>query len=417
MNLNSIPEGWFNWINSNIGGRAVERLQYLDPDLNPDQVINWNTAARHAGYGCMLIYSLDDPAEITAHAKDLSGDVIIYPVSTVPTLAEMERVPTLLLLLREPEEFFRKKWQSIKYGKSDPIAQPMLKNVSPSQWFAYGIGLKRWIAITTEGQPAAKYRTRCPDFKIWNRLSAMGHDWPDDKLKHADTWDSKTDEYWHWSLSNPCTDSVIPEMNLDRFVAYYPMRQMPCCGVAVKESGELVPIGALPDEKNANGWVWADEKTNAAFQSISNEVASREPKIPVPESQVKAFWTASVLIARLRNSSATISKSSLALAFVAVLAITVFLPSRFMHEEEANIERGGGDSQVVTTKNVPESINKLKAELDALKITYTLTTKGSSTIIVVNSIDPGKPEVMAFLMRNKLAIPSHKKLVIEIRPQ
>lgn len=416
-----LPVGWFNWLITNYDGYATQRLTIVDPKNSAKPVLNWNRNAQAAGYASVLVYATDDPRNNTDHAEDrvgtLSNDVVLHPISHMPTLAEREEQIEVLTLLREPEDFFINAWDFVQRGGCGFIDEQNFSDVQPKHWWAYGVGLKKWIEQTADGQPDSVHRNICPDYASWNFMKSLGFEYPDIKLDLQWFWNSPQSNPWHWSLENPCTTTDIPAMKPEGFVAFYPMTPIPCCGVAVKESGELVPIGALPDEKDANGWVWADEKTNAAFQAISKEVASRMREIQPVKYSIKAFLTTSVLMARLQKSSAAISKSSLGYAFVALLAVTLFFPARHMYEDEGNVERGGVDSQVVYAKDLPGSVNALKTEMDSLDIAYSMATKEGSTIIVVNSIDPGKKEVMAFLMRNKLAIPSHRKMVIEIRPQ
>lgn len=261
--LNSVPDGWFNWFNPNLGGQAVDRLKCLDPDQSENQVLEWDRAAKLAGYGRVLVYSMEDPSAKAAHSGGLSNDVVIYPISHVPTLAELETYQDFLLLLREPESFFQDYWSSIKLGGSGRIARFGLDNVPVAHWLAFGQGLANWIEKTAKGKPYSMYRINCPDFTVWNGWKSMDINRPDAKLDLEKCWNSPQNNSWRWSLSNPCTQSDIPAMSLSGFVAYYPIFQMPCCGVAVRESGELVTIGALTSD-----WAWANEETVAAFEII-----------------------------------------------------------------------------------------------------------------------------------------------------
>lgn len=271
-----IPNAWFNWLNQNLGGTAIERLTLIDPDSSAAKVLNWNRNAKKAGYACVLIYSTEDPSQHTDHAKTLSEDVVLHPISHMPIRSERDGQFEVLSLLREPENFFINGWAMVRGGGGVSIDKRGLADVPPAHWWAYGIGLKKWINRTAKGQPDSVHRNNCPDYAPWNHMKAIGLEYPDTKLSIQKCWNSPQSDFWHWSLSNPCTPTDIPAMSLDGFVAYYPMRQMPCCGVAVTESGELVPIGALPDEKDARGWVWADEKANAAFQAIAREVVAQK---------------------------------------------------------------------------------------------------------------------------------------------
>ncbi len=260
-----IPNAWFNWLNQNFGGTAIERLTLIDPDSSAAKVLNWNRNAKEAGYACVLIYSTEDPSQHTDHAKTLSEDVVLHPISHMPTRSERDGQVEVLSLLREPENFFINGWALVRGGGGVSIDKRGLADVPPAHWWAYGIGLKKWINRTAKGQPGSVHRNNCPDFAPWNHMKAIGLEYPDTKLSIQKCWNSPKSDFWPWSLSNPCTPTDIPAMSPGGFVAYYPMRQMPCCGVAVTESGELVSIGALPDQDASGNWAWDDGSIRKAF--------------------------------------------------------------------------------------------------------------------------------------------------------
>jgi hypothetical protein len=117
----------------------------------------------------------------------------------------------------------------------------------------YGKELKEWITRTAESEQDSIYRIKCPDFSFWNDI---GPDFPDVKLEGS----------WCWDFNTHCTPEDTPEMKQDGYIAYFPMRQMPCCGIARREDGTLEPFGALPDEKDADGnWVWDDGSIRRAL--------------------------------------------------------------------------------------------------------------------------------------------------------
>jgi hypothetical protein len=189
----------------------------------------------------------------------------LHPISHAPTDSTQDEYEDVLNLLREPEDFFVNGWALLKRGGGVGIDQFGLAEVPMPHWWAFGIGLKKWIKCTSKGKSGSIHRKNCPDYAPWNAMKAMGMDYPDTKLDLERCWSASGSPAWSWSLSNACKPTDIPAMSKGGFVAYYPMRQMPCCGVAVTESGELVPIGALPDQDASGNWAWDDGSIRKAF--------------------------------------------------------------------------------------------------------------------------------------------------------
>ena len=91
------------------------------------------------------------------------------------------------------------------------------------------------------------------DFSTWRWTQHL-----DPTLLDLDCWLSR---------DRPWTKAEIPALERYGYVAFYPMRQMPCCGIAIDTRGSLHTIGSLPTEDGQ--WLWDDGTIRAAFEALT----------------------------------------------------------------------------------------------------------------------------------------------------
>ena len=272
-----VPDGWFDWMFPNKdspSGQAVCRIQILDVQRSDSSLAQWNVVAREAGFDCVLVFSTEDIPAFAHLSPHLDGDVELIPVGVVPNEAESLGRAALLKRLREPESFFQILWNSTREGGLLCIEDLGMSEVPTSHWWAYGNGLRRWIANAKAGGAQEELWQRSCDYSKWNAWKAVGV--ADVKLDLDLCWNAKAEIGWHWNTSTPCTVTDIPSLGSDGVIAYYPMRQIPCCGIARRQDGSLETIGALPDEKDANGnWVWDNGSIRKAFTNPTSWLLER----------------------------------------------------------------------------------------------------------------------------------------------
>lgn len=269
-----IPSGWFNWQyvqKTDSGDIVVNRLQLLNVDANGDEVETWNKNAINTGYGCVLVYSTQDEPAFTDHLTNLDDSTVIHPISHMPCDSEIESQSEMLVLYCEPEDFFTHDWALVQAGGGVTIDRHGLSEVLLARWWVFGLSLKKWIQQTAEGKPDSVFRNICPDYSPWNHMKAIGYEYPDTKLDLNRSWNKPQKGVWPWSLDNPCTVSDIPALADHGYIAYYPMRQMPCCGIAIDTKGKLHTIGALPTEPDGS-WAFDDGSIHQAFEQKAQEL-------------------------------------------------------------------------------------------------------------------------------------------------
>ena len=144
-----------------------------------------------------------------------------------------------------------------------PIEKLGFADVTPVQWSAYGQGISKWIEDTKQGY-TQEVGVAMRDFSKWNPWEHLGG--PSRMLDLTEHFDTPTTRTWPWSVDNPITKKDVPNLGSD-IEAFWPMRQMPFCGVARTISGVLKAVGALPDTKDADGnWLWDDGTIRKALQ-------------------------------------------------------------------------------------------------------------------------------------------------------
>jgi hypothetical protein len=264
-----IPEGLFNWSyvykTSSGGNMLIKRLHFLNVDEGDDQVISWNRNAKDVGCGCVLIYSLEDLNHHKDYIVGLSDDIVLQSVNPEYTQSKRRRYASIFTSLCEPEHFFKNNWNLLLMRGGLYMNELNLAEVSMVQWWAYGAGLVTWIKNTANGKPGSEFRITCTDFSSWNFMKTKDVRYLEIKLNINRFWCSSEDGSWGLGLDNPCTPNEIPAMSLDGFVEYYPMRQIPCCGIAIDTKGKLHTIGALPTEVDGS-WAFDDGSIREVFE-------------------------------------------------------------------------------------------------------------------------------------------------------
>lgn len=242
-----IPEGWFNWIGdrgARADGYAPQRLQLVRFEGHGEAIARWSANAYDAGYDCALIASIDEGFQVE-DVQGLRGDVAFCPVAP----SDLDRPDHQMLhdMLREPDEAIAANWVAVKLGGGYDIDDVGFHSVTPSQWWAYGEGLREWIAATAKGQSRAAARRNTPDFSRWQWLDGV----EPAQLDLAWSWSGAADSTWPWSVNKPCTRAEVAALERAGCIAFWPMRQMPCSGVALHQDGRLLPVGALTSD-----WAW-----------------------------------------------------------------------------------------------------------------------------------------------------------------
>lgn len=242
----ALDRRWFNWTGLNGSGNppfAINRLEILTFEdkcsfaspSNP--VAKWVRNACKQ-YRCMLIMSDEDKIHIS-EITGIDEAVEFHRISRQPWIHSPEQHLMLRQLLREPEDFFRVGWSDLRGGGGFSTTE----HADPEQWLRYGEGVQAWARPTEIGN---KLEASCPVFTSWRWSNYLDPE----KLSFEGCFGE----------SRVWTHAEVPNLK-DRFgfVRFHWMRQMPCCGVGVRANGELVPFGALTDEKDALGdWIWDD---------------------------------------------------------------------------------------------------------------------------------------------------------------
>ncbi|PWF48350.1 DEAD/DEAH box helicase [Massilia glaciei] len=238
-----IPTAWFNWTGAK-GARNfnVERLSLVSVDCGGEELLRWSENARSAGYGCVLIAHVGDGFHL-GDLKGLDGDVGFIAIAAAPAPAAPEEHALLLATLREPDDFFGVAWSALRRGGSGKLYD--YESVTREQWWGYAVALQKWIEETREGGPNAHARQRRADFSIWRAHAGLQI-----RLGLAECWDLGA----RW-----LADDVGP-LKASGYAAYFPMRQMGCCGVAVDHLRRLHTVGALSAD-----WEWDDGTVRAAM--------------------------------------------------------------------------------------------------------------------------------------------------------
>ena len=256
--IHEIPAKWFNWVGrapgyqSSLPPFAPERLSIVSaPQEAPNSAARWCKNSLAAGYDCIFIDSVDDK-----HCVDELGleNGIGYDI-VAPSESGRTENPRLQNELREPDEAIVLLWDNLRLGGGAPIEKMGFAEVTVIQWIAYGRSMHDWIQQNTEGN-GASVRTETPDFSKWNPWERFGG--ASRMLSLSEHFDTLPTDHWPWSVENPITKKDVPNLASD-IEAFWPMRQMPFCGVARTFAGELKAVGALPDAKDINGnWLWDD---------------------------------------------------------------------------------------------------------------------------------------------------------------
>lgn len=250
-----IPSGWFNWQyikKTDSGEIAINRLQLLNVDVNGDEVEIWNRNAIKVA-DCVLVYSPEDNPKFTDHLPSLNGSTVLQPVGYMQSELETEEQNEVLCMCRNPDDFFTDDWDSVRQGSDCGSLEAMQRVMLPlSLWFAFGLGLEKFIQHNTDSW--------------WGR-----HDERMSKSSLQWSWNNTEEDLWPWSLDNPCTVDDIPSLADHGYIAYYPMRQMPCCGIAIDTEGKLHTIGALPTEPDGS-WAFDDGSIRQAFEQKAQEL-------------------------------------------------------------------------------------------------------------------------------------------------
>lgn len=252
-----LPDGWFNWVGNKGSSHSVQRLQLLhvvDADL---PFVRWSENAIAAGYECFLLTSTDD---VLGHAAlhEMNDEVAHYIIAPILSLQDPHEYKNLLEMLREPECELQDDWADLRGGGGSTLEG---WEVKPSQWWAYAEALSDWITRTAGNSVAAlALRQTGLDFSTWRWTAQL-----DPTLLDLDCWPNR---------ANPWTKKEIPELERYGYIAFYPLRQMPCSGIATDNQGGLHTIGALSTENGQ--WLWDDGSIRAAF-----EVLARPKPIPL----------------------------------------------------------------------------------------------------------------------------------------
>lgn len=250
----SIPNAWFNWVGEPRGHDYTQRLELCSIDNRGEHIVTWSRNALSHGYTCFLLTSTEDALRI-ADIDGLSDDVIPYIIDAVPSQSDPNEHSRMLMLLREPEEFFEGSWAILRRGGERNLPQHSIK---ASQWWAYAVELSAWIKRAAgTSQAARQARLGDLDFSTWRR--------------DATTPNTNKLMLNCWSLDKPWTVRDIPQLKTHNYVEFYPLTQMPCCGIAIDIQGRLHTVGALPTEADGS-WLWDDGSIRKTFSELGWKV-------------------------------------------------------------------------------------------------------------------------------------------------
>jgi hypothetical protein len=273
----TIPTTWFNWVGvaspvspSSYAPRRVELVQANPKAMN--SMASWSTNATASGYRCILIDSVDDDHCID-DVDDLPND-LDYAIVTSSS-ADSECNFNLLKQLREPERIVVIHWSDLRRGGGVSIEKLGFDEVTFTQWQAYGEAMNLWIE-QTKGESALDTRVDTPDFSKWNPWEGRGG--TNRMLSLEKHFNAQLTDAWPWNVENPITAKQIPNLGSD-IEAFWPMRQMPFCGVVRTTKGVLKAVGALPDTVVNGNWLWDDGSIRAAFLATSEVKESLLAKI------------------------------------------------------------------------------------------------------------------------------------------
>lgn len=232
-------DGWFDFELAH----GLRRLKVVDLD-HIDR--HWSRTADAQGTSAVLVTSSRESG--IAARGDLPDGVRCIPVSTDE--AERRLRTMLLQVLREPDQWLVANWASTTLGGG--ARNHRFADVNVSTWWACGAALRTWVRRTARGMGYERIREVTPDFSRWRCIPGQQPVRLDDSY-----WNPPSGSGWSWHLSRPCTPDNVPAMRRAGFSEYYPMHTLPCCGIARRWDGLLVPQGALPDERNEDGhWLW-----------------------------------------------------------------------------------------------------------------------------------------------------------------
>ena len=253
----TISPAWFNWTHD-----GVSRLTVVQADeAASNSMARWSMNGAAAGYHCVLIDAVNDDHCID-DIDDLADDIDYAIVSSMN--GDTEDNFKLLKQLREPERILVIHYDTLREGGGIYIERLGFEHVTFTQWLSYGREIRDWIDRTA-GDKATDLRIDTPDFIAWNPWAHLGFG-ENLMLDLSEHFDTPRTDTWRWNVVNPLTKKDVPNLGSD-VEAFWPMRQMPFCGVARTISGELKAVGALPDTKDKNGnWLWDDGTIRKALE-------------------------------------------------------------------------------------------------------------------------------------------------------
>lgn len=262
-----IPVGWFNWTGMQSSAfdkaYAPQRLQIVQADPTAaNSMARWSMNGTEAGYHCVLIDAVDDDHCID-DIDDLA-DGIDYAIVTSMN-GDTEHNFKLLKQLREPERILVIHYDTLREGGGVYVERLGFELVTFTQWLSYGTEIRDWIDRTA-GDKATDLRIDTPDFSAWNPWAHLGFG-ENLMLNLSEHFDTPRTDTWRWNVGRPITKEDVPNLDNYGVEAFWPMRQMPFCGVARTFAGELKAVGALPNTKDKNGnWLWDDGTIRKALQ-------------------------------------------------------------------------------------------------------------------------------------------------------
>ena len=225
--VGKVPDAWFNWVGVTPYARdlknayAPRRLEVV----SADSAGRWCKNSVAAGYDCVYVGSIDD--DFCIDDLDDLEDGIGYSI-VVPSGDSCDSNRELLRELREPDKAVVLLWGSIRGGGGAPIDKMGFAEVTAQQWVAFGNEMSDWIQENAEGKEST-VRIKTPDFSKWNPWEHLGG--PSRMLSLSEHFDTLPTDHWPWSVENPITKKDVPNLASD-IEAFWPMRQMPFCGVA-----------------------------------------------------------------------------------------------------------------------------------------------------------------------------------------
>ena len=260
----AINPAWFNWTHD-----EVSRLTVVQADeAASNSMARWSMNGTAAGYHCVLIDAVDDDHCID-DIDDLADDIDYLIVSSMN--GDTEDNFKLLKQLREPERSLVIHYDTLREGGGVYVERLGFECVTFTQWLSYGRKIRDWIDRTA-GDKATDLRIDTPDFSAWNPWANLGFG-ENLMLNLSEHFDTPRTDTWRWNVGNPITKEDVPNLDNYGVEAFWPMRQMPFCGVAKIFGGELRAIGALPNRKVNGNWLWDD---GSIFNALSATAVVRE---------------------------------------------------------------------------------------------------------------------------------------------